>query len=40
MVLANGARDGALSSEVKYFLNQRRQLQPGALQVIVIVHQT
>jgi len=38
MVLANTARDGALSSEVKYFLNQRRQLQPGSLQVIVVVH--
>ncbi|MCI0684098.1 MAG: hypothetical protein L0Y71_18470 [Gemmataceae bacterium] len=39
MVLANASRTGALSSELKYFLHQRRQLQPGALQVIVIVHQ-
>lgn len=39
MVLANTSRSGALSSELKYFLNQRRQLQPGALQVIVVVHQ-
>lgn len=40
MLLANTARGGALSSELKYFLHQRRQLQPGALQVIVVVHQT
>ena len=39
MVLANEGRRGALSSEIQYFLNQRRQLQPGALRVIVVVHQ-
>jgi len=39
MVMANQARGGALSSEIQYFLAQRRQLQPGALRVIVVVHQ-
>lgn len=39
MVLANEARGGTLSSEIQYFLSQRRQLQPGAMQVIVIVHE-
>ncbi len=39
MVLANEARGGALSSEIQYFLSQRRQLQPGALQVIVVIHE-
>ena len=40
MVLANEARAGRLSSQVQYFISQRRQLQPGALQVIVVLHQT
>jgi hypothetical protein len=39
MVLANETPSGELSSQVRYFLSQRRQLQPGALQVIVVVHQ-
>jgi hypothetical protein len=39
MVMANEARGGTLSSEIQYFLAQRRQLQPGALRVIVVVHQ-
>ncbi len=38
VVIANEAAAGKLSSQVQYFLNQRRQLQPGALQVIVVVH--
>jgi hypothetical protein len=38
VVLANEAPAGKLSSQVQYFVNQRRQLQPGALQVIVVVH--
>ena len=38
VVLANDASGGRVSSQVQYFLNQRRQLQPGALQVIVVVH--
>lgn len=38
VVLANEAPAGKLSGQVQYFVNQRRQLQPGALQVIVVVH--
>ena len=38
MVLANEARDGKLSSQVQFFVNQRRTLQPGTLQVLVVVH--
>lgn len=38
MVLANESQNGKVSSQIQYFINQRRQLQPGTLQVLVVVH--
>ncbi|MCS7045776.1 MAG: hypothetical protein NZO58_05425, partial [Gemmataceae bacterium] len=39
MVLVNEARSGATSSQLQFFLSQRRPSQPRALQVILVVHQ-
>jgi hypothetical protein len=39
MILANEPRSGKMSSELQYFLSERRQLQPGALRVMLVVHE-